>query len=157
MFILHRVSRSKGLSCFMQFGKECNYFKVTCLFFWQFITNKRRSCSQDWIIWFFIIVLLTYLIPYSVFCFMLFFLLQQDFVKCRYSAHLKILKTKVNMTATGFEPRRSIIIRVANLLGRVYRALQNINYCEHRINYFNINTIQSLKRDNFSICHFWPK
>ena len=98
-------------------------------------------------------------VSYSIQCFLFhaFFLLQQDFVKCRYSAYLKILKTKVNMTATGFEPRRSIIIRVANLLGRVYRALQNINYCEHRINYFNINTIQSLKRDNFSICHFWPK
>ena len=52
MFILYRLSRSKGLSCFMQFAKECNYFRVICLFFWHFITNKRRSSSQDWIILF---------------------------------------------------------------------------------------------------------
>ena len=38
----------------MQFGKEYNYFRVICLFFWQFITNKRSSCSQDWIILFFL-------------------------------------------------------------------------------------------------------
>ena len=136
MFILYRVSRSKGLFCFMQFGKEWNYFRVICLFFRQFIRYKRRSSSQDWIIQFFIIFLFTYLVPYSDFCFMLF-LLQQDFVNCQYSANLKILKTKVNMKATGFEPRRSILIRVANLLIRVanqvYRALKNINYCEHKL------------------------
>ena len=49
MFILYHRSRSKGLSCFMQFAKECNYFRVICLFFWQLITSKIRSHSQDWI------------------------------------------------------------------------------------------------------------
>ena len=38
----------------MQFGKECNYFRVICLFFWQFIPNKRSSYSQDRIILFFL-------------------------------------------------------------------------------------------------------
>ena len=156
MFILYRVTRSKGLSCFMQFAKECKYFRVIILFFWPFVTKNRRSCSQDWIILFFSIFLFTYLIPYSVFCFM-FFLLQKDFVNCRYFANLKILKSNVNMKATRFESRRSIIlIRVANLLKRVYQALKNIIIIAS-INYFNINAIQNLKRDNFAICHFWLK
>ena len=129
MFILYCVSLSKGLSCFVQFAKECNYFRVIFLFFWQFITNKIRSCSQDWIICF--LSFYFRILFHSVFCFMLF-LLQQDFVNCRYSANLKILKTKVNMTATEFERRRRILIRVANLLKRVYRA-------------------------TFATCHFWPK
>ena len=72
--VLYRVSLSKGLSFSMQFGKECNYFRVIFLFFfWQFITNKRMSCSEDCILLFFIIFLFTYLIPYSVFCLMFFF------------------------------------------------------------------------------------
>ena len=61
------------------------------------------------------------------------FLIQQDFVNCRDSANFKILKAKVNMTATGFEPHRSILIRVANLLKTVYRAFKNINYCKHKL------------------------
>ena len=70
---------------------------------------------------------------HTVFFALCFFLLQQDFANCRYSANLKILKTKVNMTAMEFEPHTSILIRVANLLKRVYRAFKKINYGEHKL------------------------
>ena len=129
-YIVFLVPKACLVSCDLL--KNATILGLFFFFFWQFITNKRRSCSQDWIILFFIIFLFTYLIPCSVFSFMIF-LLQQDFVNCRDSAIFQILKTKVNMTATGFEPHRSILIRVANLLKTVYRAFKNINYCKHKL------------------------
>ena len=98
MLILYRLSRSKGLSCFMQFAKECNYFRVICLFFWHFIKNKRLTRSSCFLLSFYLRILF-----HTVFFVSCLFLLQQDFVNCRYSANLKILKANVNMTATGLE------------------------------------------------------
>ena len=111
-YIIFHVPKACLVSCDLL--KNATILWLFFFFSWQFITNKWKSCSQDWIILFFFIFSFTYLIPYSVFCFMIF-LLQQDFVNCRNSANFKILKTKVNMTVTGFEPQRSILIRVANL------------------------------------------
>ena len=68
--------------------------RVIYLIFWQFITNKRKFCSQDWIILFLIIFLFIYLIPCNVFCFMFFYsdkiLLIVDILKI-----LKIWKQKL--------------------------------------------------------------
>ena len=65
------VSRACLMSC--NFLKNATILELFILCFcWQFIANKRRSCSQDWIIVFFIISLCTHLIPYCVFYFMLF-------------------------------------------------------------------------------------
>ena len=125
MFILYCVSHSKGLFCFMQFGKECNYFRVICLFFLALYNKQKKTL--------FLLSFYLHILFHAVFFISCFFLLQQDFVNCWYSANLKILKTKVNMTATRFEPCRSILIHVVNLLRRVYKALKNINYSKHKL------------------------
>ena len=74
--------------------KNATILELFVSFSGSFLANKRRSRLQDWIVLLFINFLFTYLIPCNVFRFMLF-LPQQDFVNCRYSANLKILKAKV--------------------------------------------------------------
>ena len=64
-YIVFLVPKACLVSCDLL--KNATILGLFFFFFWQFITNKRKSCSQDWIILFFIIFLFTYLIPYSVF------------------------------------------------------------------------------------------
>ena len=73
MFILYLLSRSKGQSCFMQFAKECNYFRVTCLFLAVYNKQDKVPLTRVNHLVFFIF-LFTYLIPCNVFRFMLFFI-----------------------------------------------------------------------------------
>ena len=87
------LSRSKGLSCFMQFAKEWNYFRVICLFFWQFMTSKRRSRSQDWIILFLLSFYLRILFHAMFFISCLFY--PNKILLIADCANLKILKAKV--------------------------------------------------------------
>ena len=72
LFISYRLSRSKGLYCFLQFVKECNYFRVICLFFLA-VYNKQEKVPLtrlDHLV--FYLSIYVDLIPQNVFRFMLF-------------------------------------------------------------------------------------